>query len=232
MSSSKKGFAIIAMIVGVIGIAIGVYTISAASIKLSVSSVPSIETGKGKGFLSLTSNDYEILGSSDAPITIIEFGDYQCPNCMRFAKEVKPLLVENYINLGKVKLVFKDFTIYGTDSISGALATHCAAEQKRYWEMHDYIYANQEAINSGWLRADNIKKFAYEIGLEIQQFSACFDERRYNEQVMKNFEDGKSVGVKGTPTFIIVNSSEETQVISGAQPFGVFKQVLDEMLVR
>lgn len=97
--------------------------------------------------------------------------------------------------------------------------------------MHDHLYENQKVINSGWLGVDNIKKFASEVGLQMQQFISCFDERKYNQQVMENFEQGKAAGVNGTPTFIIIGNNGQTKVVVGAQPFSVFKQVLDEMLV-
>ena len=231
--SNKKGFAIIAIIVGAAGVGIGAYTITSVSTNSlqQPSTLPTTDTGNQQGLHSLMLNGSPPLGSSDAPITIVEFGDYQCPNCDRFALQIKPSIVENYINTGKVKLVFKDFTIYGNDSVNGATATYCAAEQNKYWEMHDHLYENQKAINSGWLSVDNIKKFASEVGLQMQQFNSCFDERKYNQRVMENFEQGKAAGVNGTPTFIIIGNDGQTKVVVGAQPFSVFKQVLDEMLM-
>lgn len=227
----KKGFAIIAIIVGAIGVGIGAYTISTVGTNFQQdTTLPESSNDKQKLY-SLALNGSPELGSSDAPITIIEFGDYQCPNCMRFTTQIKPLIIENYINTGKAKLVFKDFTVYGTDSVNGAMATHCAAEQKKYWEMHDHLYNQQEAINSGWLSVDNIKKFASDITLDMQQFNICLDSKKYEQQVIENFVEGKSIGVSGTPTFIIIDKDGKSQMVKGAQPFSVFKQVIDEILV-
>lgn len=175
-------------------------------------------------------NGSPLLGSQDAPITIVEYGDYQCPNCQRFATQIKPLIIENYINTGKAKLVFKDFTIYGKDSINGAIGANCASEQNKFWEMHNAMYMNQMAINSGWLSIDSIKSFASAIGLDMQQFNSCFDSKRYAQKVAENTNEGKNAGVTGTPTFFIVDSTGQIVTIRGAQPFNVFKQVLDNML--
>lgn len=221
---NKKGFAIIAIIVGIMGIGMGIYTIT------TVSSSFEQETSQQE-LRSLVLNGSPVVGSLDAPVMIIEYGDYQCPNCMRFNTQIKPLIVENYINTGKASLIFKDFVIYGQDSANAAVATHCAAEQNKYWEMHDHIYANQRTINSGWLSTDNIKRFASEIGLDIQQFNTCITTDRYNQQITSNFDEGRSLGVDGTPSFIIINDKGQSQFIRGAQPFTVFKQVIDEMLV-
>ena len=106
-----------------------------------------------------------------------------------------------------------------------------AGEQNKYWEMHHQLYANQMTINSGWLSTYNIKKFASEVGLDMQQFNMCLESGKYSQQVGANFEQGKSIGVSGTPTFIIIGNDGQSKVVPGAQPYEVFKQVLDKMLV-
>jgi protein-disulfide isomerase len=230
--SSKKSFAVIAIIVGVVGVGIGVYSIATIGSRLEQTTIPSewvLSTGTEE-LHPLALNGSPLLGSSNAPITIVEYGDYQCSNCQRFATQVKPLIIENYINTGKVKLIFKDFTIYGSDSVNGAIAAHCANEQNKFWEMHDFMYQNQKAINSGWLSVDSIKKLASDIDLDTQQFKTCFDSKKYAQKVTENFNDGKAAGVKGTPTFIIINGEGQMVTVQGAQPFSTFKQVLDKML--
>ncbi|MFQ5970222.1 MAG: DsbA family protein [Nitrososphaerales archaeon] len=229
--SSRKSFAIIAIIVGAAGIGIGAYTIATIGADIDQSlpmpTNPSSESALHPSAL----NGSPVLGSLDAPITVVEFGDYQCSKCQRFALQTKPLIIENYINTGKAQLVFKDFTVYGSDSINGAIATHCAAEQNMFWELHNYLYQNQKAINSGWLSAENIRNFTLDLGLNMAQFNKCFDERKYLMKVTKNFEEGRSIGVSGTPTFIIIGPDGQSTRVSGAQPFKVFQQVLDKMLV-
>ena len=230
--SNKKSFAIIAIIVGVIGIGIGAYSIATVGSRLGQTATPSesVSSTNTEKLHTLTLNGSPLLGSADAPITMVEYGDYQCPNCQRFATQVQPLIVGNYVNTGKVKLIFKDFTIYGNDSVNGAIAAHCAGEQNKFWEMHDFMYQNQKAINSGWLSVDSIKKFASGIGLDMQQFNICFDGKKYAQKVTENFSDGKSAGVNGTPTIIIIDNRGQTVTVPGAQPFETFKQVLDKML--
>lgn len=247
--SSKKSFAIIAIIVGAVGIGLGIYTIATVGSMLDESTAPDsgsesgTSTGQnqsvssssssaagGEGLHPLALNGSPLLGSPDAPVTIVEYGDYQCPGCQRFATQVKPLIIENYIDAGKVKLVFKDFAFYGDDSIKGAISASCAADQDRFWEMHDLFYSNQMEINSGWLNSDAIKGFASELGLDMQEFSACLDGKRYAHRVIENFNEARSIGIDGTPAFIIIDSKGETVAIKGAQPFSTFKRVLDGML--
>lgn len=229
---NKKSFAIIAILVGAVGVGLGIYTITLAGSELIQPGSSTESNPDQQRFESLLEDGSPILGSSNAPLTIIEFGDYQCSNCYRFNTQVKPMIMENYIDAGKVNLVFKDFTIYGRDSVNGAIATYCADEQNRYWEMHDYIYQNQRAVRSGWLSTENIRGFASDLGLDMQQFNTCYDEQRYDDRVMNNFEDGKSLGVTGTPTFLVFDNSGESETIRGAQPYSVFEQVLDRMLVN
>ncbi|MFQ5970642.1 MAG: DsbA family protein [Nitrososphaerales archaeon] len=231
---NKRSFAIIAIIVGSAGVGIGAYSIATVGINLNqqYSAESTKDTLTDQKLHSLTLSGSPVLGSINAPITIIEYGDYQCPNCQRFNTQVKPLILENYIKTGGAKLVFKDFPIYGNDSVNGAVATHCAAEQAKYWEMHDHLYEHQKAVNSGWLSLDNIENFALQVGLEAQQFKACLVDGKYDYQVNENFEQGKSIGVKGTPTFIIIDKDGRMETIPGAQPYSVFEQVLDEMLVN
>ncbi len=232
---SKKGFAIIAIIVGAVGIGLGAYTIATVGSTLNQPPGSAASQGAGNGVTeaalqALELNGSPALGSPAAPITIVEYGDYQCPNCGRFATQIKPLIIEEYISTGKVRLIFKDFPIYGKDSLNGALAANCAAEQGKFWEMHDLIYMNQKQINSGWLSSDALREFASGAGLDMQQFGACFDGKKYAQQVEANFEEAKSIGVEGTPTFILINSSGGAAAIKGAQPFDSFKTVLDGML--
>ncbi len=224
LKSSKKSFVILAIIVGAAGIGIGAYSIATMANTLGQS-----QTEFRTESLQIL-DGYPILGSASAPVTIIEYGDYQCPNCQRFATQTKPLIAENYIDNGKVKLIFKDFVIYGNDSANGALAAHCASDQGKFWEMHNHIYQNQRGTNSGWLSVDNIKKFASSIDLNMEQFDSCFDGKKYAQRVAEGLSEGKTVGVNGTPTFIIIDSNGKMMTVRGAQPFSTFKQILDEAL--
>jgi len=106
-----------------------------------------------------TGNSSPILGDLNAPITLVEFGDYQCFFCNRHFQETEEKLVENYINTGKVKMIFKDFTIIGPDSITAAHATHCANDQGKFWEYHDILYTNWGGENNGWASFEHLLEF-------------------------------------------------------------------------
>ncbi|MEM4377585.1 MAG: DsbA family protein [Candidatus Nitrosotenuis sp.] len=170
-----------------------------------------------------------VLGSDSAPITIIEFGDYQCPQCDRWFKTIKPDIEEQYINTGKVNLYFVDLAFFGPDSTNAAEATYCAGDQGKYWEFHNILYSSQQGINDGWASSDNLKSFASQLSLDRNLFDSCLDSDKYKNRVEKNVLEAKRNGVSATPTFIIVGPSGEQETIEGAQPFSIFKQVLDSM---
>ena len=171
-----------------------------------------------------------ILGSSSAPITIIEFGDYQCPQCDKWFKAIRPDIEDQYINSGKASLYFVDLAFFGPDSLKAAEATYCAGDQGKYWEFHNVLYSNQQGINDGWANPDNLKSFASQIGLDKNLFDSCLDSDKYKNRVERNVLEAKRNGASGTPTFIIVGPGGTQKTIEGAQPFSVFKQVFDSMV--
>lgn len=170
-----------------------------------------------------------ILGSDSAPVTIVEFGDYQCPQCDKWFKTIRPDIEEQYINSGKARLYFVDLAFFGPDSTKAAEATYCAGDQGKYWEYHNILYSNQQGINNGWASSDNLKSFASNLNLDKNLFASCLDSDKYQQRVEKNVLEAKRNGASATPTFIIVGPNGEQKTIEGAQPFSVFKQVLDSM---
>lgn len=176
-----------------------------------------------------TSMGSPIQGNINAPITIIEFGDYQCPQCDRWFKEVRPSIEDSYIKTGKANLVFIDLAFFGPDSTKAAEATYCAGDQGKYWDYHNMLYSSQESVNSGWASSDNLKTFASKIGLNMDLFGTCLDVDSYKKRVEHNVQVAKDNGADGTPTFIIVNTNGVQQEIKGAQPFAAFKQTIDGM---
>jgi len=171
-----------------------------------------------------------VLGSDSAPVTIVEFGDYQCPQCDKWFKTIRPDIEEQYINSGKAKLYFVDLAFFGPDSTKAAEATYCADDQGKYWEFHNILYSNQQGINDGWASPDNLKSFASQLNLNKDLFDGCLDSDKYKQRVEKNVLEAKRTGASATPTFIIVGPHGEQKTIEGAQPFSVFKQVLDSMI--
>ena len=177
-----------------------------------------------------TSLGSPLLGSASAPITIIEFGDYQCSNCKKWFLNTKPDLVTNYIDTGKVNLIFVDIAFLGKDSIPASRATYCAEEQGRYWDYHGFLYSNQMGIDNGWANTDSLKGYANNLGLNMELFVSCIDSGKYEKRVQFNTEESKNNGVTGTPTFFIVNKDGVQEKILGPQPFSVFEKIIESML--
>ena len=171
-----------------------------------------------------------ILGDPDAPVTIVEFGDYQCHQCYNWFHNTKPAITSDYIDTGKANLVFVDLAFLGKDSPKAAQASYCAEDQGMYWQYHDILYISQEsAIDGGWANSERLKAFAFNLGLDMELFESCLDSGKYSKRVQYNIQQARDHGVKGTPGFFIVGPDGQRQ-ISGAQPLSVFKQILDPMV--
>lgn len=169
----------------------------------------------------VSAEDDAVLGNANASVTIIEFSDFECPYCGKFFTETLPLIKQNYINTGKVKLVYRDFPLsFHPDSEKAAEAAECAGEQSKYWEMHDKLFEDQTALS-----VDNLKQYAKDIGLDSAKFNSCLDSGKMSTEVQKDLADGQSYGVSGTPTFFI-NGVE----LVGAQPYSAFDQVIKQAL--
>ena len=170
-------------------------------------------------------------GSESAPVTIIEFGDFQCPKCDQWFQNEKPIIKQDYIDTGRANLYFVDFAFLGDDSMTAANASYCAEEQGKYWEFHSHLYNNQGGINEGWASPSNLKMFASDVGLDVVAFDECLDSGKYDDRVEYNTSVGASHGVDGTPTFFIVDNFDGTvERIDGPQPSNIFAGVIDGML--
>jgi len=218
---NKKG-----LIIGVIVVAIVIGI--AASYSSSPSETVNLDMGRTHGTIS-TAMGSPILGDPSAPITIVEFGDYQCEQCYAWFHETKPAIIQDYIDTGKANLVFVDLAFLGRDSIPASMATYCAEDQEMYWEYHDLLYNSQESVDGGWANSERLKAFAFSLELDFELFESCLDSGKYSKRVQYNIQQAKENGVRGTPGFFIVGSDEQQQ-ISGAQPFSVFKKILDSMI--
>ena len=174
-----------------------------------------------------SSNASPILGDPNAPITIVEFGDYQCFYCNKFFHDTEHQIHDNYIKTGKAKLVFKDFTIIGPDSVVAAHAAHCADEQGKFWEYHDTLYNNWNGENNGWASAQNQLKFAQQVGLDETKFTECMNSEKYTEKIQASSEDAKTLGLTGTPAFFVIGPNNKIVKVPGAQPYDVFANILD-----
>jgi protein-disulfide isomerase len=173
------------------------------------------------------------LGDKKANITIVEFADYQCPFCAKFHKETKDSIMQNFVDTGEVKFLFKDLIVNDLQkdksSTLAAVASYCAAEQGKYWEYNDELYKNSEDENTGWVTKDNLKQFANNIGIaNIMKFSDCVDSEKYENIVNENNSLAKNIGLTSTPTFIFYNGTTPVAV-QGAQPYELFEQIINEM---
>ncbi len=171
-----------------------------------------------------------ILGDPSAPITIVEFGDYQCHQCYNWFHNTKPAITRDYIDTGKANLVFVDLAFLGSHSLIAAQASYCAEDQEMYWEYHDVLYSSQEStINGGWADSEQLKAFAFNMGLDMELFESCLDSQKYSKRVEYNIQQAKIHDVQGTPGFFIVGPDSQEQ-LRGAQPFSVFEKVLESMI--
>lgn len=176
-------------------------------------------------------DDDPIRGNKDAPVTIIEFSDYQCPFCKRFYDQVVPSIEEDYVSKGKVRLVFRDYPLqFHKKAVPAAIAANCAGEQGKYWEVHDFLFENPEKLDT-----DAVLSSTQELGLDHGKFEKCVNDKAAKEAEIKNdFADGQKYGVTGTPSFFIGKTGDGKEMtgiyVRGAQPYHVFKNHIDKLL--
>jgi len=184
--------------------------------------------------ISISADDDPSKGNQDATVTIIEFSDFQCPFCGRFQVETLPLIVEQYVDTGKVKFVFRDFPIQNIhpNALPSAAAAGCANEQNKFWEYHDALFENQGV----WSKVDTasaitiFKEYATKLNFNQEQFDTCLETGKYLPEINNDLNDGRNYGVTGTPGFFIGNEKIGFIKINGAQPFEAFKSVIDSQL--
>lgn len=165
-----------------------------------------------------TENSYA-LGPADAPITIVEFSDFECPYCRRWHAEVYKPLLDAYP--GKIRLVYRNLplTSIHPDAMGAAEAAMCAGEQDVYWKYHDKLFSSESLGNSAYIQ------YAQDLGLNMATFEACLSNHKYQKTIQTDSDFAINLGVRSTPTFFINGLA-----IVGAQPLDVFKQVIDKEL--
>ena len=168
------------------------------------------------------------MGDKSAPITIIEFGDYQCTYCYKFHKDSLGMIQKEYIDPGKASLVFVDFTLNGPDSVLAAEAAHCANEQGKFWPMHDVIYRSWKGERTGWINRDSITQFAQATQIDHNALNECLDSKKYHQRVLDTYEFAQGIEINATPSFLMISGDKITK-ITGNQPLEVFRKVLDGM---
>lgn len=202
--------------------------------ELSIEPTPTIqEEGPPKITMStFLDNRSPILGNANAPITLVEFGDYQCHFCNVFFHSTEDDILKKYIETGKVRMIFKDFNIIGPDSINASHGAHCASDQELFWEYHDILYSNWTGENNGWASSENLGKFAEEIGSNMDEWTECIASANHSQIILASNEDAKSLGLTGTPAFFIIGPDGKTTRVFGAQPFEVFENIFEAELKK
>lgn len=179
----------------------------------------------------LIGNGSPALGDKSAPITLVEFGDYQCHFCNVFFHDTKGLIMDNYVKPGKVQMIFKDYHIIGPDSVDASHGAHCAGDQGLFWEYHDTLYENWAGENTRWAQYANLEAFASEMpGLDLDVWIQCMIEKPHSSRILASNNDADTLGLTGTPAFYVINPDGSANLIVGAQPYEEFAAFFDQGL--
>lgn len=188
----------------------------------AVAAAPSVPAAPIVDMAALLDDD-AVKGDKDAPVTIVEFSDYECPFCARFYSQTYKQIDEQYIKTGKVKLIYRDFPLsFHQQAQKAAEAAECAGDQGKYYDMHNFLF--EQGVQGG---VASFKQFAQQLKLDTTKFNDCLDSGRMAGETRKDMADGSAAGIQGTPGFFV-----NGQLISGAQPFSVFQQVIEAELAK
>jgi len=176
----------------------------------------------------LMKNGSPKIGLSTAPVSIVEFGDYQCTFCYKFHQSTLSDIKIEYIDTGKVNYVYRDFPLNGPNSVLAAEASYCADEQNKYWQYHNIIFKNWAGENTGWVNMNSLVEFAVQANLDIPEFRNCLNEHKYYEKVTDNENYARQIGINATPTFLIFDDKQLIRII-GAQQLDKFQNALNQL---
>lgn len=178
--------------------------------------------------------DFPVMGQADAPITVVEFSDFQCPYCARHVTDTLPKLKEEFVATGKIRYAAGDFPLPShAQAFKGSVAAHCAGEQDMYWEMAHKIFEHYREFNE-----ENLPDYAAEVGLDAAKFEECFASGRHDDEINKRKAAGSSASVTGTPMFLLGYTDEDgtefkpVDAIRGAHPFPEFERKIEELLKK
>jgi len=178
---------------------------------------------------SVTTLGNPMLGDAKAPVTIVEFTDYQCPYCRKFYSKAYKELKKNYVDTGKLRFVLRDLPLPNHQHAKpAAISAHCAGEQNKFWEMHDALFEG-----GGKFSRDDILSYANSIGLQTDPFKSCLTSGRYDKDIKQDIQDAGKVGIRGTPAFVVGRTTDDLvngTLISGTRPFSTFQKEIDKLL--
>jgi len=170
--------------------------------------------------------DAPSIGEPDAPVTVVEYTDYQCPYCSRHFEQTYPQILENFVETGVVRYVFKDYplTSIHPQALQAAQAARCARDQGAFVDMHDMLFGRQQAWSGKENASEIFVGFAEELGLDSDAFAQCLESGEYEEAVLADLDEGTQLGVRGTPTFFI-----NGRYMDGARPYSSFEEMINEL---
>ena len=183
------------------------------------------------------SENVKPLGKEDADITFVEFADYRCPFCHKFHEETFDKVVTDIINTGKAKFLFKDFVVNDRGEYKGsmqaAVASHCAAEQGKYWEYLKEVFKNFKPEPQQWVTLDSLVQFANNIQIQdIGKFKSCVESNKYQNQIEESGTLAKQLGITGTPSFVVMKNDKIETVFPGAVPYEYFVKTLNSLALK
>ncbi|MBI5824778.1 MAG: DsbA family protein [Chloroflexi bacterium] len=165
------------------------------------------------------------MGDPKAAVHIIEYGDFQCPYCLKFWSETEPQLIEEYVNTGRVYFEYRSYPILGPESFTAAEGAYCAGDQGKFWQFHDTLFTNWTGENVGDFTKDKLTRYAEALNLNAAEFESCLGGGKYKRRVEQDKAQGEADGVHATPTFIINGVKVE-----GAQSFDILKKYIEDAL--
>lgn len=214
---TDKEMSYIVIILALIGIIIYLFVTSGFKAEKE-KAIADIKTGlEQRGSLPQLSNylgSLPALGDNNAPISFIEFGDYQCPFCAKFYNEAEPIIILKYVNTSKVKFYYRDLpqTEIHDKAIATSYAARCANEQGKFWEMHNKLYQNHNSwsISSASSAKQKFQNYANELSLDLSKFNSCVDSEKYKNEINSDIQDATRLGISGTPTFVVQIPKDKT----------------------
>ncbi len=176
--------------------------------------------------------DGNALGKPNAPLTVMEFSDFQCPHCQNWFRETEAQFIEEFVVPGKVRFVYRTMGDFlGPESLAAGMALYCAEEQGAFWPYHNILFLNPPVRpNSGAYSVERLVSMAEALGLDTQAFAACLEEGRYRDRAMQDKEEGIRLGVRGTPAFVFQTADGQTFLLEGAHPIASFRQAVSQLL--
>lgn len=177
-------------------------------------------------------DDDPIKGNPNAPVTLVEFSDYQCPYCRKFHNQVLKKIDEDYIKTGKLKYIFRDFPLgFHKKAIPAAVAANCAGEQDKYWLLNDFLFDNPNKLDT-----ENVLEAAKDMDLDYSKFEACLKNNNHEEEVKKDMSEGTGYGVRGTPSVFLGKSTDSKEFkglyLRGFRPYEFYKEKIDKLLAQ